>query len=286
MFWREIVWVVALFLLPSLYIKFRDYLDLKDRVVVQWFKPPNDLSVLELGFFLDNKLLFKDMLAWMVDLHIKGFGSIQKIEGGDGLCFVPDSKLQNVNFSKLELEVWNNLFGEKDKVSLNWILKNYLLNLVTIVVKFYDELVEKDYFKKRKTSSYLIAFIFAIVCFLIWNVSFSILNLIIFLVAPFLSVWVILNSPQRTEKGKDLYAKLIGFRRYIEIAEKDRKLFEQKYINDTNNDSSVRLINVMPYLIVLNIGKEWIKTVDSDLQDLVGKEEILGLFSVYNTKDI
>lgn len=283
MYLKEIIWVLVLTLMPVIYLKIRDYRDLKDRVVIQLFKPPKDLSVLEVGFFMDNKLLFKDMLAWVIDLHLKQYLTIQRNKNSKLEAVVND--VNTLQFTDLEEQFWQSLFKGKTQVNLNLVLQNYLTNLLPIVMKFYGELVDKGYLKKRSAKTYVLALVVGIVCFLSFGDGFSLVNLFLYLFLPSGSIWILLNTPLRTEKGKDLYAKLLGFKRFIEVAEKDRKLFEQNYIKNTK-DYSIQLIDLMPYLIILNVGREWIQTVDSNFQDLVGKEDIFGLFSIYNPKDL
>lgn len=64
------------------------------------------------------------------------------------------------------------------------------------------------------------------------------------------------SSEQRTKHGKELYGKILGFRRFLETAEKDK--LEALVAEDPEY-----FYNILPYTYVFGISDKWIKKFES-----------------------
>lgn len=270
--------------LPIFYLKWRDYKDGKSDTVVVSFDAPKDLSVLEVGYFYDNKLMFKDVLAWLMECVLKGNLVIER-DGGLKVKVVKKPK----DVSEIERQVWRSFFGEEDELNLLSLQRSYLQKLVGVIMQFRSDLVEKGYYKKGARGLWLWAFVFMIL------VDYVVVNLFpevgvvdwywqIFclMILPFTGMLIALFTPRRTEKGKELYRRLSGFGRYLKVAEKDREKFRQELLlRVEERGSMVEFSNLIPYMIVLNVDKKWYETLVPEMQELVNGEDFLGVVSSY-----
>lgn len=270
--------------LPVFYLKWRDYKDSKSDTVVVSFDAPKDLSVLEVGYFYDNKLMFKDVLAWLIEHVLKGNLVIERNENLSVKILKKPKSL-----SEMERQVWRSFFGGEDELNILLLQRSYLQKLVGVIMQFRSDLVEKGYYKKAARGLWLWAVVFMVV------VAFAVLNMFpgvsevawgwqVFglMILPFTGMLIALFTPRRTEKGKSLYRRLSGFGRYLRVAEKDREKFRQELLLRVDQRGAVvEFSNLIPYMIVLNVDKKWYETLVPEMQELVDGEDFLGIVSSY-----
>lgn len=279
---------LALFLIPTFYLNFRDWLDSKG-LVVHFFDSPKDLSVLEIAYFYDNKPHFKDMLAWVMDLVFRGALNLKRIEGKVYIEKVGALKAKN----NLEEKAWDRFFDDFDEpVEVKVFLETYLRTILMMTFDFRKALAKKGYIKDFQKGNLSKAIIIGIIMFVL---GFSFLNevnvlyrfLVLFCWGTFCT-WVTLTTPVRTVKGNHLYRKLMGFRRYLKVAEKDREKFKQELLSrkieygpEELSGENLEFSDLLPYMMVLNVDKKWFETLVPELAEYVDSEDFLGVISSY-----
>lgn len=280
--------LILMVLLPTIYLKTRDYLDSKSNTVVISFDPPKDLNVLEVGYFFDNKVMFKDVLAWLMQYVLNGNLEIKKI-GGDisvGILNKPND-LNEIN----EL-IWNKFFRDRTELKMQSLLRGYNTLLFGITMRFRDDLFKRDYLKQISRIWICLPILFAMLVyggseiFVQDMVDMGVLGrFVVFWVLPFVSLLLCVTAPIRTEKGKDLYRRLVGFRNFLKTAEKDREKFRQELLTRVDEkDRRLEFSTLLPYLVVLNVDKKWFETLVPELQEFVRGEDFLGFVNSYSLK--
>lgn len=278
--------LVLMVLVPTLYLKYRDFRDSKSDTVVISFDAPDDLNVLEVGYFYDNKIMFKDVLGWLMEFVLKGNLEIDKRDGDVKVKVV--SKPNDLN--EINELVWSSFFRERKEVSMNHMLKNYNVLLLGLTMKFREDLLARGYLKKFNKVWVVVPLVLA---FLVYLLAFRYLpgfeefdgigRIIVFGVMPFLGLLLCVTTPVRTEKGKDLYRRLAVFRDYLKTAEKDREKFRQELLTRIDEkDRRLEFSTLLPYLAVLNVDKKWFETLVPELQEFVDSEDFMGFISTYN----
>lgn len=272
-------------IVPTLYLKYRDYKDGKG-LVVHSFQAPKDLSVLEVGYFYDNKIMLKDVLAWIVELVLKG--NLDLVNDKKGNLWV-NVKKKRKDFTSIENKVWKNFFASEDRVSMDLIVSTYLKRLLSLVLRFRENLADKGYLKDKRKGGWIWALFAGLFIYVLTNSQFPGLSEMSWLIKaiflfgfPFFGTWIIITTPRRTEKGKELFKKLTGFKRYLRTAEKDREKFRQELkTRASSKGQKLEFSNLIPYMIVLNVDKKWYETLAPVMQDLVDSEDFLGVISSY-----
>lgn len=104
------------------------------------------------------------------------------------------------------------------------------------------------------------------ICMII-SVSFCLIDeikyetfLLVTISVGFVSSLIILyyryTSRRRTKKGRELYGKILGFKRFLETAEKDK-------LEALVSQTPEYFYNILPYTYVLGISKKWIKKFET-----------------------
>jgi uncharacterized membrane protein len=291
--------------------------------IVAQFDTPDNLTPLEVGIVIDEKLHKKDVSAEIINLAVKGYLKITKIEKGafifsstdyileklkddDGSLSQHEKELLDAIFDKdvvdqsvkeiikkideegqggvvlkLVKKVLTSQYGEaleavKDKDDIakrkNIVkmskLKNYFYKKwPEITKKSYEAVVDKGYFKKspRKTRN-LYRGIGIFLMFSITALGGVLLNNFIGVASFFLTglmVFVFSNiMPAKTKKGVLAKEHILGLKRYLNVAEKDRINFHNA--PEKNPEIFEKLL---PFAMVLGVEKNWAKQFEDIYKD-------------------
>lgn len=277
--------MLMFFMVPTWMLKFSKRLKVGD-TVVHFFNPPEDISILEVGYFYDSKMYFSDVLAWLIDLKNRGFIEFHKNE--DDVKIVIKDKFE----SGLDIEnnFWTSLIRDKSEISLRYVLENYNRLLLPLTFNFMEDLRGKGYLKKKKNGGVLIGGCVGVVGYFLGASYLNELSNLLLLFGFGLcgggSAWVIWNIPKMTEKGKLLYKDLMGFQDYLKVAESDREKFRQsletkkaELEQELKGVSNLEFSDFLPYMIILNVDKLWFETLIPELKDFVkGEGEIVSRY--------
>ncbi len=242
-----------------LWKKYGDDPNLKKTIIPE-FEIPENLSPIQMGGLMTNgHFSNKFTTATIIDLAVRGFISIQEIEGGFlkskdyKLKILKADYIENKNLSEIEKKIIVWLFMGRDEITLSEIRKEHLserrMIFSEITKMLRDDLVNRGLIAKKGLwfqfgflgAGFVIFFLgvfFHLVALLISGIILEIFSFIM---------------PKRTIKGTELLWRIKGFKLYMQTAEKYRQQFYEK---------ENIFEKLLPYAIVFNIAKEWIKKME------------------------
>ncbi len=242
-------------------------------VIIPRYAPPADLTPVEVGTIIDEKVDRRDIVSIIIDLAIKGYLKITRLTKKSLWGKKVDYQFEQLrpgdkSLKILELVLLDSLFKDsqevanyigfsenKKKVLLSELNKNSCLDIKNIEELVYNELIKSGYFRRNPNSvrmSYLgVAFAFVMAGFVIidaWGMaaffSFFLSGLIIGFFGWFM--------PSKTKRGVETYEHILGLKEYLEIAEKDRLKF-----HNAPKKNPQLFEELLPYAIVLKVEKQW-----------------------------
>ncbi|HUF53551.1 MAG TPA: DUF2207 domain-containing protein [Dehalococcoidia bacterium] len=221
----------------------------REGVVVEYEPPPLEkggrpLRPGEIGVLLDESADTLDVTATIIDLAVRGHIRITEQQSGGflGLFKKTDYELEKLiegdeDLLPYEARTKKGIFGSsKPSVMLSSLEKKFYETLEKVKDALYDQMVKKDKLFPRSPSSsrtiYMIAGIVIMVAgvgvgFLVSPLGWSLVGIPIALVG--LVVLAMSPSmPSRTAKGRGLYQRALGFRRFMVTAETERQRFAER----------------------------------------------------------
>ncbi len=254
-------------------------------VVVAQFDAPDKLSPMGVGTIMDMRADNKDFSANIISLAVKGYLKIVKINKEslfkkDEYVFVSrksnkelreseqsiltaifKDEYQEDNSDKLlELKNLVNLTNDTKVVFLSKLKNVFYKDLIKIKKDIKKELINAGYFDKRsqKLSKVYTTMAFILFFIFIWLggyfgglVTFSTaISCIIILIFAILLT-------RRTKKGSLAKEHILGLKKYLEVAEKDRLDFH----NAPEKNPQI-FEKLLPYAIALGVEKKWAKQFD------------------------
>jgi uncharacterized membrane protein len=231
--------------------------------IIAQYDAPKGLTPIEIGTLVDERVQSKDVSAQIIHLAVRGYLKIKKSKKKILLFNATDyefEKLKDEKGLKNEFDrgIMKGLFaGNKigKKVKLSSLKQKFYKNFSKIIKNTYRALVEKNYFPKSPkivTSIYLtigvlVAFVsFFVISPLGWigAISFAISGIIIIIFSFIM--------PVKTKKGVLAYEQILGLKKYLTVAEKDRI-----YFHNAPSKNPAQFEKFLPYAMALGVHKEW-----------------------------
>lgn len=259
--------IVFIFLLIQWYRKGRD--PEKKTIIPRWELPMN-LTASEIGTIVDEKANLKDISAAIIDMAVKGYLKIKEIEAKKLLFFKKTDyefhklKEPDENLKKHEKEILNAIFsGESNVKKLSDLQNKFYTHLCEIKKQLYEEVVKVNFFKKspeKIRGKYLgIGFFVLVGVPMIgpWtkllDVNYILQTIFAGVVSGILIIIFGRYMPRKTEKGMKAYEHILGIKKYIETAEKDRIKFQEK---------EKIFERLLAPAMVLGVADKWAKTFE------------------------
>lgn len=273
-FWPILIPVLTfIFLFKEWWKKGKDP-RLKKTIVAQ-YDPPDNLRPIEVKLIMDEKLEKDDIPALIIDLAVRGYIKIREIKktsflGKNEYMFIKMKDFRNPEeeLNRYERDFLEDIFGEEDNVLISSLKNSFYSNInelidkVCAVVTFsggYFVSNPKEAKKKwAGIGSSILALVFVIVyIFLKLTPSSSSFSLLILFASVIASgiLFIIFSQfmPKRTEKGTEAYWHALGFKEYINTAEKYRLQFQEK---------ENIFEKYLPYAIVFGLAEKWAKAFE------------------------
>ncbi|HXX36134.1 MAG TPA: DUF2207 domain-containing protein [Thermodesulfobacteriota bacterium] len=285
--WKKFLWVIDLrenwiFLLPIFsflfmfvlwYQKGRDP-KVRESVAVMYEPPKFDnkpLTAGEVGTLIDEKLDPRDITSTMVGLAVKGYITIEETKK-EGLIFDSrDYYLKRVkgpdeDLTPFEKELMEDLIPTYQPGTLVSELKNkFYTNIPRLKKMIYEDLVDKKYFlssPEKVRNSYMtgafILAVFLIVVLMILVTQAGVKNFAAGILTgiPVLAFGRVMSA--RTRAGASTRMDILGFREFMNRAEKDRL----ERMGDKN-----LFAKFLPYAIALHVSDNWAKAFEGIYQE-------------------
>ncbi len=242
--------------------------ELKGQPVVVEYNPPDNLPPIEIGTLLDRQVDITDISSVIIDLAVRGYIKIRyavqqkdfeliKLKNGSDLVHPAD---------KIIFEL---LFSSRDSVKLSDLKKQkttFQLDIKKIQEDTEQHLHSEEYFdqaakdksKKLKAYVFLIVVAISLLGFVInkFFLSFSPL-VFFFLYIGAIVVFPLLTAPVKqklTPKGISILAKILGFREFLQLTEKDK--LELLNAPELRTEMFEKFL---PYAMVLGVEDKWAK---------------------------
>ncbi len=273
--WVFIFPLISIIIMVNLWTKKGRDPELRDSVTVM-YEPPkfnnNYITPAEAGTLIDEKLDPRDITATIVGLAVKGYIQIEETKK-EGVLFdstdyylkrmkEPDDKL-----STFEKILMNKIFTPDLPVPGKTVseMKNEFYKHLNLLKKtLYGELVSKKYFlvsPDRVRQTYIITGIIIMIIgsFILPFASNSPAGLIAGLLTGIPVILFAKAMPVKTKAGTMAYMEILGFREFMNRAEKDKLL----RMGDKDLFSKF-----LPYAISLDVVDNWAKAFEGIYQDV------------------
>ena len=231
----------------------------KNKPIAVRYEPPRDLTPAEAGALFDERADMIDLTSTVIDLAVKGYLKIEEIEGTKYFFLTSrDYRLIKLKqgpyegLKKHEIKIIGSLFeSDTGEVLVSSLKNKFYKKVSSIRDSIYSELINKRYFisnpDRIRTIYKAVGFIviFAslfILPTLISKVVFALSGLLIVIFARFM--------PRKTRSGVEANHHLLGFREFIERAEKDR-------IEKFAHEDPTIFDRVLPYALVFGLEEKW-----------------------------
>ena len=152
-------------------------------------------------------------------------------------------------------------YGKFQSIMITTLVQNFKLILMlsmAVIITIIRPVMKKSASKKFPIVPAVIMTILAVICFNGEKYSdfqkLSIKGSMIFLAAGFIIVSRIQNL--RTNYGNELYAKAVGFRNFLELAEKPK-------LEELVEDNPDYFFDILPYAFTLGVSDKWIEKFTS-----------------------
>ncbi len=285
--------------------------------IVAQFEAPGDLTPLEIGTIMNEKVDNFEISAQIIDLAVRGYIKITKVEketifkksdylieklkDGSDLKKEFEKMLFNALFKKKDIYavikvlrkefkengVSDRVFSEivfgdvsdvkiekteeeinkKEVIKLSSLKNKFYQDLEKIKEELYKDLSSRGFFVENpKTIRFIFVYIGVIVLIILGIVAFY-LDSIFALVSAILSGLLIILfgtiMPAKTRKGVLAREHILGLKKYIEVAEKDRIDFH----NDPEKNPK-RFEKLLSYAIALRVENQWAKQFKDVYKDV------------------
>jgi hypothetical protein len=228
--------------------------------VVVEFGPPQNLKAAQLGLILDESADTKDVTATIVDLAVRGHLTITEVDGAKDwqLTSKPSDVSSLLPYEKTLLD---GLFTGREQVKLSDIKGTFHATLQRAEGNILDDAMSRKFFTSRPDYARgrwgcLGIVILAIGAFATYQLGLNfgwglagaavvIVGMVLLVTARFM--------PQRTAAGRDVMRHTLGFRLYMNTAEKYRQQFAEK---------AEIFTQLLPYAIVFGCVTRWAKAFE------------------------
>ncbi|MGE3073970.1 MAG: DUF2207 domain-containing protein [Dehalococcoidia bacterium] len=232
--------------------------------VVVEFLPPEELRPAQMGVLLDERADTLDVTATIVDLAVRGYLHITEIPK-KGMFGSKDWKLNKLKdtegLNSFEKRVLNGLFSSGTEVELSDLKYKFADDLAKAKNLLYDDAMKQKWFAiKPETargmwlivSLSLMLFGVGLSCFTAIGVHRGLFFLGL-IPAGIVMLVVSRAMASRTAKGSEMLRRVLGFRLYIETAEKYRQQF---------NEQENIFARYLPFAIVFGSVAKWAKAFE------------------------
>ncbi len=234
-----------------------------DRVtIVPEYEPPAKTRPAQLGLLVDERADTLDVTASIVDLAVRGYLTITEIPK-EGLFGTRDwvlAKKQDGGPDLLEYErtILDGLFDDGPEVKLSALKRHFYTTLGKAEKELYADATTRGWFpadpsRVRATYAVVGAGLVALAGAIAVGLGYVAGGGLVGVGAAVPALALIAASPlmpRRTKAGAELARRALGFRQYMEVAEKDRQRFaEKEHI----------FAEYLPFAIVFKCVDQWAK---------------------------
>jgi uncharacterized membrane protein YgcG len=247
--------------------------DAREReTIVPEYEPPDKVRPAQLGVILDESADTKDVTATIVDLAVRGYLTISE-EPQPWIFAKKDWTLHatgktNGQLLPYEKIVYEGLFKDGADVKVSELRTHFVSSLRSAEGELYRDSADRKWFATRPDRvragyagvSVLVILAGVGITWLLGRSFGAGLVGVAVIVVGLFALAVARIMPAKTAAGAELFRRSLGFRQYMEVAEKDRQRFAER-----ENIFS----EYLPYAIVFGCVEKWaraFKDIDMSAQ--------------------
>jgi len=225
------------------------------------FYPPENLDAAQIGYIYGEKSIKKLTAALLISLASKNYISIEEIQKNK-------YKIKNKGTDKSkklsasEQIVYQDLFADGNEVVLSE--KTSFTKVFDKISSFLEDVLDKKVEDIESRKKMQVTFELLFVGIALWigsclyikdlNPNYNILYILSF-ISIFVTGFFAIFTSRKTSYGEMIKAKILGFRNYLNTAEKNQ-------LNALVEEDPDYFYNILPYTYVLGISKKWIETFE------------------------
>lgn len=239
----------------------------RKKTIVPMYSPPENMRPYLLGSLKDEQVDTADISGTIIDLAYRGYMKIKEFKTGKILGFGGSYdyeffKLKDFNEGTTETEakLLQDMFGSKDRIVMSTDLKEkFYSKLPQLNKMIYEEMTTASYFsenpdKVRKKYYAIGGFMSTISSFLLFSIG--LFGFVVFFIISagisFLLLGIAISifgkyMPAKTETGSRAFEHILGFKMYLQTAERFR----------LQNLTPETFEKYLAYAVVFGIEKEW-----------------------------
>ena len=237
--------------------------------IIAEFDAPKGMMPAEIGTIIDENCGEKEIAAEIINLAVKGYIRIERKEkkamfakSSDYVFFKlkDGADLEN----DYEKNLFDGIFKDKDKEEsrLSELKNSFYEDYKKVQGKVYEAVADKGYFilnPQNERIKYSAIFLLGAVTafFLVvsaFDIPFEIYSLASLGISCIIAASFAFVMPRRTSEGVAMREHILGLKRYLSVAEKDRL----EFLNAPEKNPE-RFEKLLPYAIALGVEKEWAK---------------------------
>ncbi len=275
--------IITLLYMLMQYLRYRYGRDprIDSSVMVEYY-PPDNLKPAEIGTLIDGHADDEDISATIIDLAIRGYLRIRLLRYGDVDIEVLQDGKDLEGYERIIFEGIKEAAGDEKVLRLGERVKEDIKSLASERAKYkklydtfelakdevYNLVTQKGYFQENPKkvryryevlgSVLLILGMLGIAGMVILGIIEEYISqghpMLMFILGLIVSGLIILliskYVPRKTEKGVEMYKRVLGFKEFINRVEKD---YLEKMMDET------KLEKILPYSVVLGIENIWLE---------------------------
>ena len=231
--------------------------------VVVEFEPPGGLKPAQLGLILDESADTKDVTATIVDLAVRGYLTITDVPEMFGRhdWLLTQKQADPSALLPYEATLLDGLFAGRQQVKISELKGKFQSTLQSAESQVYSDAMSRKFFRARPDLVRLVAIGVAILIVLVGvgltfllgvTLGGGLIGLAVIVVG---AVLLVLNRAlvSRTAAGREVMQKTLGFRLYMNTAEKYRQQFAEK---------AEIFTQLLPYAIVFGCVSRWARAFE------------------------
>jgi len=245
----------------------------RSQTIIPLYEPPDSLSPAQMSILESPGSDVADITATLIDLAVRGFIKIEQTAPAKWyhsaqyrLTRLP----ANGAMADYETELLGALFGDSSTVDLQSIRSDYgKSNRVQMAVAHLRQIIGRDlkakqYFANSPTNyvgitrflAALVGLVFAAITILIVESgdAYSLWLPFVAIADALLAGGLMVVRTGRTPLGNEEWAKIKGFKWFLEVTEKDRLAF-----TDAPNKTPELFSKMLPYAVALKVERQWAK---------------------------
>ncbi|MCO6498086.1 MAG: DUF2207 domain-containing protein [Chitinophagaceae bacterium] len=231
--------------------------------VVAQFYPPDGITPSVAGSLIDGTVNRRDLTALVPYWGAKGYIRVEETEKkkllglikGYEYKFIKLKELDN-NAERFERTMFSDMFAEGDEVVLDDLKDSYYRTMEASRKQLKELIDSRKYYTQYSREFAVLIPVFGILFLIIGIVTFighypvGAIKWGAILTASLIVVVFGALMSKKTEKGTEVYEKLLGFKEFIKTVEKDK-------LNEFLKEDPNYFDKILPYAIVFNVADEW-----------------------------